>query len=86
MSRYEERPEWVHWWVHCVGLGYQDGRKNESWCGGSDNPFFVDAGHAVLNGKHQGRLVACPECVKAINEAINEALCNGHDGVKDDNH
>ncbi|AUR98437.1 hypothetical protein NVP1251O_05 [Vibrio phage 1.251.O._10N.261.55.E5] len=78
MSRYEERPEWVH----CVGLGYQDGRKDESWCEGSDKPFFVDAGHAALNGKHQGRLVACPECVKAI----NEALCSGHDDVKDDNH
>ena len=76
MSKYEERPDWVH----CVGLGYQDGRENESWCGGSDKPFFVDAGHAALNGKHRGRLVACPECVKAI----NEALCNGHDDVKDD--
>lgn len=76
MSKYEERPEWVH----CVGLGYQDGRKNESWCGGSDRPYFVDAGHAALNGKHQGRLVACPECVKAINEALR----NGYDDVKDD--
>lgn len=68
-----ERPEWVH----CVGLGYQDGRRNVSWCGGSDRPYFVDAGHAALNGKHAGRLVACPKCVKAI----NKALCNGHDDL-----
>ena len=71
----KEYPEWVH---H-VGLGYQDGRKNVSWCGSTDRPFFVDAGHAALNGLHQGRLVACPECVKAI----HQALCNGHDDISE---
>lgn len=61
--------------VRCVGLGYQDGRVNKSWCGGSDKPFFVDATHASLNGLHKGRLVACPECVGKI----YESLCNGYD-------
>lgn len=71
-----EYPEWVH---H-VGLGYQDGRKNTAWCGSTDRPFFQDATHAALNGRHQGRLVACPECVKAI----HQALCNGHDDIEND--
>lgn len=66
----EEREEFVC----CVGLGYQDGRRNVSWCGGSARPYFVDATHASLNGKHEGRLVACPECVKAITVALK----NGH--------
>lgn len=71
----EKYPEWVR---H-VGLGYQDGRRNKAWCGSTERPFFVDATHASLNGKHQGRLVACPECVKAI----HQALCNGHDDIPD---
>ena len=66
----EERDDFVR----CVGFGYQDGRTNKSWCGGSDRPFFVDATHASLNGLHKGRLVACPECV----DAITRALKNGH--------
>ena len=61
-----ERPDYVH----CVGMGYEDGRKIESWCGGSDRPFFVDPTHAALNGKHGGRLVACPDCVKSIHQAL----------------
>ena len=66
----EERPEYVS----CVGLGYRHERKIESWCGGDDKPYFADPAHAALNGKHEGRLVACPECVKKI----TEALCNRH--------
>ncbi|WP_270831394.1 hypothetical protein [Aeromonas sp. QDB03] len=69
----KEYPEWVH---H-VGMGYQDGRRNKAWCGSNDRPFFIDPGHAALNGLHQGRLVACPECVNAIWEALK----NGHDDI-----
>ena len=65
-----KRPDYFH----CVGLGYKDGRPEQSWCGGKYPPFFMDATHASLNGKTQGRLVACPKCVKEI----HKALCNGH--------
>ena len=68
-----EYPEFVH---H-VGLGYQDGRQNKSWCGSDEKPYFVDAGHAALNGLNNGRLVACPKCVAAI----HVALCNGHEDI-----
>ena len=61
--------------IRCVGHGYQDGRRNESWCGGSDRPFFVDATHASLNGKNLGRLVVCPKCTGEI----YKALCNGYE-------
>lgn len=64
--------------VHHVGKGYQDGRENMPWCGSSEKPFFLDASHAALNGDHKGRLVACPECVKKI----HEALTNGHDELE----
>ncbi|CAM0102688.1 hypothetical protein VPH159E362A_0022 [Vibrio phage 159E36-2a] len=67
----DEREEFVR----CIGHGYQDGRKNVSWCGGSDRPFFINARHASLNGLNQGRLISCPECV----EAILKALSNGYD-------
>lgn len=67
-------------YVHHVGFGYQDGRVSKAWCGSSERPFFVDACHAALNGHHKGRLVACPECVKLI----NEALCNGHEDIKNE--
>lgn len=63
----DEREEFVR----CVGHGYQDGRKNKPWCGGSDRPFFIDATHASLNGLNQGRLIACPDCVKKIHEALS---------------
>lgn len=67
----EEREEYVR----CVGFGFQDGRRNVSWCGGSDRPFFVDATHASLNGYQQGRLIACPECVAKITESLK----SGHE-------
>lgn len=69
-----EYPEWVH---H-VAFGYEDGRQQKTWCGAPDpRPFFQNPTHAALNGLHGGRLVACPECVKAI----HEALCNGHGDI-----
>lgn len=70
-----ERPDYVH----CVGFDdatpeASGGRR--TWCGRGERPFFVGPGHAALNGMHQGRLVACPECVAAIAAALR----NGHDG------
>ena len=42
--------------VHHIGMGYQDGRKNIPWCGaetfGPGEPFFQDPTHAALNGHH----------------------------------
>lgn len=32
---------------------------------------FVDVGHWWQNAKSKGRLVGCPECVTAVQEAIN---------------
>lgn len=66
-----KRPEWVH----CVGTGHVN--ETRPWCGSDNIPGFVDATHAALNGRGEGRLVACPQCV----EAIIKALRNGHEDL-----
>jgi hypothetical protein len=64
------RPEYVH----CVGFGNAvrtDGKS--TWCGNTHElkPFFQDVTHAALNGEQEGRLIVCPECLKAITDALN---------------
>lgn len=62
-------------YVHCIERAHVH-YKGMSWCGKPVFGFkFVSIDHAAENGKQQGRLVACPECV----EAITQALKNGHD-------
>jgi hypothetical protein len=68
----KKRPDWVH----CIGFRgiRMDGKA--TWCGQNYElePFFMDADHAAQNGEQKGRLVACPECVARIVEALQ----NGH--------
>jgi len=48
-------------------------RKEErAWCGRdvAGEWTFVDASHAALNGNNEGRLVACPDCVRRIHAAL----------------
>jgi hypothetical protein len=63
-----DRPEWVK----CINDAHLD-NTGLSWCGCRIETFefsFVDIGHAAMNGRNGGRLVACPECVSAICEAL----------------
>ncbi len=64
MSEVEERPDWIT----CVNKG-----DKISWCGLrlSGLFHFVDIEHAAFNGINQGRLLTCPECIEAINKALN---------------
>jgi hypothetical protein len=69
-----ERPDWIK----CVGLGsHPESKPPASWCGQGFRPFFVDPTHAALNGRQQGRLVACPECVAAIYQALRNGSEQG---------
>lgn len=69
-----DRPEYIK----CVKLT-SDGvivgeETNATWCGRVTGPFefaFQDASHAALNGRNGGRLFACPDCTKAIYEALS---------------
>lgn len=60
-------------YVKCVkrtALGFE----HQSWCGreiGNTEFSFQSADHAAENGMAGGRLVACPECIKAITAAIS---------------
>lgn len=49
-----------------------------TWCGVllPMDFVFVDSEHAALNGRNEGRLVACRECTENIVSALN----NGFDG------
>lgn len=66
-------------YVKCVRTGMYDKDKKpvqETWCGRTVDQFefcFTDAAHASLSGLHKAYLVACPQCV----EKITEALKNG---------
>lgn len=67
------RPEWIR----CVVDKHMD-RKGLAWCGRSTPSLawsFVDVDHVAQNGRAGGRLVVCPECLKAIESALR----NGHE-------
>lgn len=60
------RPEYIT----CVARERID-LANKTWCGKLTNSFnFVNIGHAAENGAQNGRLVACPKCVKNIIKAL----------------
>lgn len=62
-----ERPNYIK----CVATGIVG--ENVSWCGRRLYAFewhFMDASHAALNGRAEGRLLTCPECAKAIGTAL----------------
>lgn len=50
--------------------------EQKTWCGRDIFREFVfqDPTHAALNGLEKGRLVACKECVDAINVALNNGI------------
>ena len=70
-----KRPEYVH----CVRTGLWTKPEDEggqpetkAWCGrDTDREWaFVDAGHASLVARKKGMHLVCPECFKAIVEAL----------------
>lgn len=62
------RPEYVK----CVADVHVN-NAGKSWCGRSIAREFSFAGvdHAALNGRGDGRLVACPECTALIIKALS---------------
>lgn len=64
-------------YVDCIEDNHKD-NIGMSWCGRSIayETHFMDIDHAAMNGRNQGRLVACSECTKAI----IKALTHGQDG------
>lgn len=62
-----ERPEYER----CIRRTHTD-HQRETWCGrytGSDF-CFQGVDHAAENGKAAGRLVACPDCVNQVLDAL----------------
>lgn len=63
--------------VRCVADTHEDA-KGHTWCGRKIEPLewtFTGADHAAMNGRNGDRLVACPQCVKAIEAGLR----NGHE-------
>lgn len=66
------RPDYIKCIKHTI-----KGRTG-AWCGKPvlrSDSAFEGIEHAAYNGLREGRLVACPDCV----EAITDALRNGHE-------
>ncbi len=64
------RPEWIV----CIDDTHAD-NLGKTWCGKPKPPLtftFVSVDHAAINGRNKGRLVCCPECAKAVIEALRE--------------
>ena len=63
-------------YVKCVRYGDVNGVQ-QTWCGRQTTMefHFTNTEHAALNGKQNGRHVACPDCV----DEIVKALKSGHD-------
>lgn len=67
-------------YVHCVLTGrYVKPKPNpmpetKTWCGRDAvmEFAFVDASHAALNARNEGRLLICPECSKEIRETLEK--------------
>jgi hypothetical protein len=65
-----DRPDYVK----CVKRAAK-GFEHQTWCGrdiGNTEFTFESADHAAENGLAGGRLVACPDCRKAIAAAMTE--------------
>lgn len=70
-----KRPDYVHCVV--VNMVKKDA-FNDTWCGrkvGSMEWLFQSVDHAAINGKNEGRLVACKECTAKIYKSLQ----NGDD-------
>lgn len=63
-----DRPEYVK----CIRHTHEE-RKRTSWCGREIEPFefaFTDIDHAAYERMRHGRLLICPECLKAVVETL----------------
>lgn len=65
------RPEYIK----CISDTHED-NKGKSWCGRRlfAEFAFVDADHAAMNGRNNGRLVACAECTRLIMAAMQNGM------------
>ena len=69
-------------YIRCIA-DVHEARKGFTWCGErADGWAFTGIDHAALNGRADGRLIACPECIKAATEALwnNHGTPEGGDG------
>jgi len=60
-------------WTAPEDVGGQPTRQ--SWCGRMTDLaefVFLDATHALLNARNEGRLLICPECSKAMAEVLEK--------------
>ena len=61
-------------YICCVLTGLATGPEhNKTWCGQDwpGAPFvFLDANHAALTRRGEGRLLVCPECAEAISKTL----------------
>lgn len=60
--------------IACVvsEVGESHELHGKTWCGKKPAGFtFTSVDHAALNGRAEGRLVACPECVAQIKKALD---------------
>lgn len=62
------RPEYIR----CIADNHVQ-NDGKSWCGRwiKLELHFQSIDHATLNGRNEGRLVACPECAAAIIAALS---------------
>lgn len=71
-----ERPEYEV----CISDTHAD-RKGKAWCGKRVWGFaFVDVDHAAQNGRSEGRLIVCRDCLSRATAALRngwEAATNG---------
>lgn len=61
-------------YVKCCLVGYAG--DSSTWCGRLVNATewcFVDASHAILNSKNNGRLLLCPTCSLEIEKELKRA-------------
>lgn len=61
-----------HPYIRCIEDQHEN-NKGKTWCGKrADGWTFTSVDHAAMNGRNKAYLVACPECTKAIIEALRE--------------
>lgn len=66
-SRPDSRPDWVV----CIQQTHAE-KKGDAWCGRPIAGFaFENIDHAAYSAASRGRQVPCPQCVKAIMDALN---------------
>lgn len=63
-------------WIVCVSDNHAD-RTGRAWCGRPTlfGFMFTSVDHAAMNGRNEGRLIVCPECLAEILKGLN----NGQD-------